>query len=157
MDINWLDLGFVLVMLLFVVRGLLNGLLREVAGLAGVLLGFFLAGRWYKILEPKLTGLISDPHTAGMVAYGIIFFAVLLVVVIVASLLRRGMQVTFTAWLDHLLGGVVGAAKGLVLCAIALALMHKFIPQSELLKTSMLAPYVDKAVALARSLLPAFI
>ena len=156
-DINWLDLGFALVMLLFVVRGLLNGLMREVAGLAGVLLGFFMAGRWYTVLAPKLSRFVGNPDTAGMVAYGLIFVGVLVGVVIVASLLRKAMQVTFTAWLDHLCGGAVGAAKGFLICALGLALMHKLVPESGLLKTSLLAPHVDEAVTFARSLLPAFI
>ncbi len=157
MDINWLDLGFALVMLLFVVRGLLNGLLREVAGLAGVFLGFFLAVRWYTVLASKLSKYVTDPDTAGMVAYGAIFVGVLLAVVVLAALLRRAMQVTFTAWLDHILGGAVGGAKGLLLCVVALALLHKFAPETQLLKTSLLAPYIDTAVTFTRSLLPAFI
>ena len=97
-DINWLDLGFAVVMLLFIVRGLLNGLLREVAGLVGVLLGFFLAGRWYTLVAPHISRFIPNPDLTGLAAYGIIFVGVLLVVVLLASLLRRAMQLTFTAW-----------------------------------------------------------
>ncbi len=132
-------------------------MIQEVAGLVGLFLGLFLAGRFYPQLAPQFAGVIDSPKWASGLSYGLIFVAVLIVVALCAMVLRRFLVFTFTAWLDNLLGGIVGAAKGLFVCSIGLALMQRFAPDSPFLKNSLLLPYVDSFAAVARSLLPAFL
>ncbi len=154
---NFLDIGFGIVLVLFLVRGLLRGMVQELAGLIGLFAGFFLAGRFYMQLAPHLNSLVGDRDWAAGLAYGLIFLGTLVAVAICAALLRKFMSFTFTSWLDHLLGGVVGGGKGVLLCAIALAVMNRFVPDSPFLKNSLLAPHIDAITVFARSLVPAFL
>ena len=156
-SINFLDAGLCVVFVLFTVRGLLRGMLRELAGLVGLFLGFILAGRFYPQLAPHLGSVISSPNIASTVAYALIFIGTMILVSLVAVLLHRFMTMTFTGWLDHLLGGAVGAAKGFFLCAVALAIMERLVPESPFLTESALAPHVAKATTLVRGYLPAFL
>lgn len=157
MAINVLDIGFGILVLLFVVRGLLQGLIQEVAGLIGIFLGFIIAGRLYQQLMPQFEGIVSNPKWAAWLSYGILFAATLIVVALLARLLKQFLSFTFTAWLDNLLGGAVGFAKGVFICAVGLAIMQFFVPESPFLKKSAMVPYLDGVIAFARSLLPAFI
>ena len=157
MSINFLDAGLGCVLVLFLARGLLRGMIRELAGLVGLLVAFVLAGRLYPQLTPHLGGVISDKDTAAVAAYVIVFMGVMILVTLCAVLLRRFMTLTFTAWFDHLLGGVVGAVKGLLLCAIALAIMERLVPDSPFLTESSLAPYIAQITTIVRSHLPAFL
>jgi membrane protein required for colicin V production len=156
-DISVLDIGIGILVLLFLVRGLLRGLIQEVAGLIGLFLGLLVAGRYYPQLEPQFMGLVDSPKWAAGLAYGLLFVAVIIMVALVAMLLRKFLNFTFMAWLDNLLGGLVGAAKGILVCAIGLALMQRFVPDSPFLTKSVLAPYIGTIIDLARSLLPAFL
>lgn len=132
-------------------------MIQEVAGLVGLFLGLFVAGRFYPQLAPQFSGVIDSPKWAAGISYALIFVAVLIVVALGAALVKRFMAFTLIAWVDNILGGIVGAAKGLVVCAIGLALMYRFVPDSPFLKKSVLAPYIDGLIVFARSLLPAFL
>ena len=154
MDKYLLDGALALILFLFVVRGLLRGLVKELAGLVGVLLGCFVAARFYPLALPYITPHVGDPLYQTLLAYGGIFAGVLVVVAIFAFSLEKFMELTFTAWLNHLLGGVSGAAKGVLLCAIVLTLFQHFLPDSPFLKQSMLLPYINEIVAVVKKLMP---
>ena len=156
-SITILDLGLGILVVLFLVRGLLRGLVREVAGLVGIFLGLFLAGRFYPLLMPQFVGIIESSRWAAGLSYGAIFVLTLIVVAVCAAIIKRFMVLTFTAWLDNLLGALVGLLKGVLVCAIIVALMERFVPDSPFLKGAVLPGYIDVLVAFARSLLPAFL
>lgn len=157
MTISVLDIGLGILIALFLVRGLLRGLINEVAGFVGLFLGLFLAGRFYPQIVPQFAGIIESPRVAQGVSYALIFIAVLILVALCATVVKRFMAMTFTAWIDSVLGAVIGAAKGIFICAVALALMVRFVPDSPFLRNSVLAQYIDTLVQFARSLLPAFL
>jgi membrane protein required for colicin V production len=156
-SITILDLGIGILALLFLVRGLLRGFVHELAGFVGIFLGLFLAGRFYPQLMPQFSGVIESARWAAGLSYGAIFVLTLTFVAVCAALIKRFMTMTFTAWLDNLLGALVGCLKGVFVCAILLALMQRFVPDSPFLKNAVLPGYIDVVVAFARSLLPAFL
>ena len=154
MDKYLLDGAMALILFLFVLRGLLRGLVKELAGLLGVLLGAFVAARFYPMAVPHIAPHVADPFYQTLLAYGGIFAVVLIVVAIFAFALEKFMELTFTSWLNHLLGGVSGAAKGVLLCAIVLTLFQHFLPDSPFLKQSVLLPHINDIVSAAKTLLP---
>jgi len=156
-SINILDLGLGVLVVLFLVRGLLRGLVREVAGLVAIFLGLVLAGRFYPQLMPQFAGVIESSRWTAGLSYGAIFALTLIIVAVCTALIKRFMAMTFTAWLDNLLGALVGLLKGVFVCALLLALMQRFVPDSPFLKNAVLPGYIDVLVAFARSLLPAFL
>ena len=156
-SINILDLGIGVLATLFLIRGLLRGFVHEVAGLVGIFLGLFLAGRFYPQLMPQFAGVIENARWAACLSYIAIFALTLVFVAICAALIKRFMALTFTTWLDSLLGALVGFLKGVFVCAIILALMQQFVPDSPFLRHAILPGYFDVVVAFARSLLPAFL
>ncbi|MDL2267742.1 CvpA family protein [Desulfovibrio sp. OttesenSCG-928-G15] len=155
--VSVLDLGLGLFILLFLVRGLLRGMIREVSGLVGIFLGLFIAGRGYTLLEPQFAGLIHNARWSAGLSYAILFTATLIVVALAAALLKRFMTLTFTAWVDNAVGAAVGFIKGVFICAIVLALMHRFAPDSPFLKNAIIPQYIESLINFARSFFPAFI
>ena len=156
-SITILDLGIGVLILLFLVRGLLRGLVHEVAGLIGIFLGLFLAGRFYPLLMPQFAGVIENSRWVAGLSYAAIFILALIFVGLCVVIIKRFMPMTLTTWLDSLLGALVGFLKGVFVCAIILALMQRFVPGSPFLRDAILPEYIDVFVALARSLLPAFL
>ena len=156
-NFNLLDVGFAILLLLFLVRGLLRGLVQEIAGFVGIFLGLFLSGRYYPQVAPQFAGIIDNPDWAAGAAYALIFAVVLLLVALAAAIFRKFLNLTFTSWLDYLLGAGIGAAKGLLVCAIALAILQRLVPKSPFLHKSMLAVHISALSDFARSLLPPFL
>ena len=156
-NFNLLDAGFGILILLFLVRGLLRGLVQEIAGFVGIFLGFFLAGRYYPLVTPQFAGIIENPDWAAGASYALIFGVALLLVALAAAIFRKFLNLTFTSWLDYLLGAVIGGAKGLLVCAIALAILQRLVPKSPFLMKSALAVHISALSDFARSLLPPFL
>jgi membrane protein required for colicin V production len=156
-NLNLLDAGLFVVLLLFLARGLLRGMAREMASLVSIIFGFWLAGRFYPRLAPRLTPLIANEDAAAAAAYAAIFIAALFLVALLAALLRKFMTLAFASWLDHLLGGIIGTGKGLLLCAVAMALLEHLTPESPFLRESLLARHLAEITALVKTHLPAFL
>lgn len=156
MDFNLLDAGLALVLVLFFVRGMLRGMVRELAGLVGIILGILCAGRFYPVLAPYVKTFINDPLWVTVLSYVGILAAVMIAVSLAALLVRKFMSLTFTAWIDHVLGAVLGAALGLLLCSLALVLLERLVPDSHFLRSSMLAGHIEQLTAIVRSHLPEF-
>ena len=154
LDMNLLDIGLVVVMLLFLVRGIFRGFIEEVAGLVGVLGGLWLAGHFHVPLGDLLLPYIKDPVWAKMVAFAVILCAALLGVAALVSLLNKFFALTFTDWINHLFGGCVGLLKGLVICALAVALLQAFMPDAPFMVESQVRPHITKVSEMLMQMLP---
>lgn len=154
LGINVLDIIFVVLVLVFAIRGLFHGLLEEVAALFGIFLGFVLANRYLADVVHLLEKGLTNPQLIVVIAYILIFAFSLLLAAILARILRKILVVSFAAWLDHMAGALLGVAKGIILCLLVLLGFQYFAPDSELYKTSVLAPQLQKLLTLLLGVLP---
>lgn len=150
---NYLDLIFILITGFFCVRGFFRGLILEITSIAGVIGGFILANNYYEQLAPHLATVIS-PKWADVTAYALIFIGVLLAAAIISSLLRKIIGAAGAAWLDYTFGGVLGGAKGVLLCCIVLAFILHFFPYSETVQTSIVVPHLSSVTDMLRQFIP---
>ena len=154
MNVTILDMVFGVLLALFLLRGLLRGFIKEVAGLVGMVLGFFVATRFYKEVVPYVAQFINDSNGQIVAAYLAIFMGVLVAVAVLAHLLQKFTELTFTSWLNHLFGGVAGLAKGGLICSVALTLLNHFAGDTPLVSKSFLAGYIDQIATFAKTFLP---
>lgn len=154
LEINLLDVGVVIFLLAFLARGLLRGLTREVGSLIGIVGGFAAARAFQKKLQPALEPIFGNPDFAGIVAFVLIFVAVIVVVAILAAALRKFMSITLTSWIDHLLGGVAGLAKGLLVASILFFLVQGFFPRLAIVDNAVATPFFNSMADYLRNFLP---
>lgn len=152
--INKLDLVFIVLIGIFSVRGLFHGLLEEGAAFLGLFIGFMLANRYLADVTAMLQNLDVDVRIKVVIAYVLIFASALVAAFIISKILRKILVVSFTAWLDHVAGAALGAAKGIVLCLLVYIGFQFFAPNSELLQTSSLAPYLAELYVKVLEFLP---
>jgi uncharacterized membrane protein required for colicin V production len=152
--LNIADLCLVIIWLFFGIRGYIRGLVKEAGSLAAIVLGFYCAGNYHKALAPHLTEFISGNY-AGTAAYLLLFTVTLIGVWFVALAVSGMVKVTMTQWADRFFGGGFGLAKGVVLTAALLFLIHLASPSPDFLKGSLLVPILEKVSAkLARYIPP---
>lgn len=144
--LNIADLTLAIVWLFFSIRGYMRGLVKEVGSLAAIAMGFYCAGTYHKALAPHLTAYISGNY-AGTAAYLLIFTVVLLGVWFLALGISGIVKITMTQWADRFFGGGFGLAKGMLLTAVVLFLIHLATPHPEFLKGSMLVPILERISA----------
>lgn len=125
---NAIDWVILAVVGIFALQGFRKGLLREVAGLLGVVVAFILSVR----LLSDVSALISyylgiSPQLAVVVSGFVIFFVVLGLFIFLARLLRKILDWALLGWVDRVGGSLFGLLKGTLIVSI-LALLISLIP-----------------------------
>ena len=149
-----LDAGFGIIMAVFVLRGLLCGFVQELAGLVGLVGGILAASRFYHLLVPHVSKVVSTETWAIGISYVIVFFVVGLLVVLAGKLIKKMMKETPAAWTDYLLGGLFGALKGALVCTVVYLVLVEVMPKSEMLANSFFAPYLAAFANILKPYLP---
>ena len=88
-----------------------------------------MAGRYYGPFAALLSP--GGATWAKIAAYAIILIATLIVAGVIGWLVAKLAHITMLGWLDRLVGFVLGAAIGGLLCAGALAIVVKYYPGLE--------------------------
>ena len=128
---NAIDIAILVVIGLFATKGLIRGLVIEVFTLAGLLVGYIAALREMGTLSGFLGKHVQLPELVlNIVAFLIIFLAIVLIFRWVAGALRRIMKWTFIGWLDRGGGAMFGILKGLLIASLLL-LVFSAIPFSD--------------------------
>jgi membrane protein required for colicin V production len=126
---NWLDIVIIVVVALLGFVGLRQGMIRTVFGIAGLIGGIVLAGRYYNDLAARLFP--SGASWANIAAYAIIAIATLVVAGVIGWLLAKLVNFAALGWLDRVMGFILGIVIGGLLCAAILAIVVKYYPGME--------------------------
>lgn len=140
---NGLDIAILVVLVGFIIKGLLRGLLKEVCSLAGLFLGTFLAFRYHAALAEKLLEQFSLPVSVAIaITFTTLFLCTLIAFLALGFLLSRFVKLIFLGGFNRIIGGFFGLAQGTLLLAVVLfTLSLRPLPWIDhLAETSSLAP-----------------
>jgi membrane protein required for colicin V production len=121
---NWLDIVIIVVVVGLGIAGLRQGMIRTVFGIAGLIGGIFLAGRYYDELAERLFP--SGAIWGNIAAYAIIAIATLVVAGVIGWLLAKLVNFAALGWLDRVMGFILGVVIGGLLFAAILAIVLHF-------------------------------
>jgi membrane protein required for colicin V production len=121
---NWLDIVVIVVVAGLGIAGLRQGMIRTVFGIAGLIGGIFLAGRYYDDLAERLFP--SGAIWGNIAAYAIILIITLIVAGVVGWLLAKLVNFAALGWLDRFMGFILGIVIGGLLFAAILAIVLHF-------------------------------
>jgi len=135
---DWVILGF----LVFSIAGAaFEGFFQEAFKMAGLVVGYLLAAWQYHRLADWFAPHLKSPWIGEMIAFLIIFFAVLIVAGFAGRIARWVMKKAGLSTIDRVLGGVLGLLRGILVVAIVLTAVAAFEPAAQWLEPSELAPY----------------
>ena len=124
-----------------VVAAAIQGFFVEALNITGLIVGYIVAAWQYQHLAGWFATFLKNDWLADILAYFVVFFAVLLVFGIIGRIARWVMKEAGLSGFDRFLGGVLGLLKGGLMVAVILMGMTAFTPTSNMLKGSHLAPY----------------
>ena len=152
-QVNLLDTALIVILLFFAVKGLIRGLVQEVAGLLGVTAGILLARTFSAQLSPLLTNYGVSSGFAPMLSMALLFLGGIFIVGLLAHILHNMLESAFAGGIDRVLGLLAGIAKGLIFTGIIGYIALKLLPDIALVKQSqVLPPLMNFIQALAGSL-----
>jgi membrane protein required for colicin V production len=150
---NWLDITIIVIGIIFGIVGLWKGAIGAVFGIGGLIGGIALAGHYY---QPFASILSPGGGTWSVIAaYAIILIVTLVIASVIGWFVARLVHITIFGWLDRLIGFILGAAIGTMLCAAALAIVSKYLPGiQEAISHSVMARLLMEQFPLLLALLP---
>lgn len=151
---NWLDIALIILIVASVIAGLRTGFARVIIGLVATVAGI-IAGFWcYRIVAGQLLAWTRlDERMANIFGFLIVFVGVLIIGALLATLLARLFRWMGLSWFDHLLGGVAGFVRGVLVIAVLADVFVAFAPSPApaFLQSSRLLPYASElGIALAQ-------
>ncbi|MBQ9105531.1 MAG: CvpA family protein [Mailhella sp.] len=152
-QINMLDCVLLVILLFFGVKGLIRGLVQEVAGLLGVAAGILLARTFGTSLAPILTQYGVSSSFSPLLSMALLFLAGVFLVGIIAHILHNLLESAFAGGIDRFLGLFAGLAKGLLFAGLIGYIAVRLVPEMTIVKQSqVLPPLMSFIQALAGSL-----
>ena len=141
---NALDTAILVILGIFLLKGLLRGLLKEVCSLAGLLSGTLLAFAYHAPLAQMMADQLGlPPKVCVVVTFLLLFLSCLFFFAVLGYILTRFVKLVFLGGFNRLLGGLFGALQGVVLLAVVLyALSLGTLPEAvrPSFRTSQLGP-----------------
>ncbi len=146
---SYFDIIAGIILILAAIKGLKNGLIKELAGLAALILGIILAVQLSGLTAEILSGFFHSQHM-GIIAFFVTFILVVVVIHFLANLIHILIHAIALGVFNRILGLVFGTLKaGFILSIIllglnAFGLENNIIPPEEQ-QRSRLYPPVRKA------------
>ncbi len=142
---NKLDIIFIVIISVTLIRGFLRGIVKELIGIGGIIGAFWVATNYYPLISPYLSKFIGNSQLVTIASYASLFVVTLLIIFFIGSVIRELLKNLSLGWLDKLGGGVFGFVKGVLICSLLLLLLtFAMSPRNNLLVDSRLSPYVTK-------------
>ncbi len=143
---NLLDYIIIITMVYLIVKGVFRGFMREIASLAGIVLGIVFG----ILFLPEMTNLLKPylPSTQllPIISLAIIFGAVLVICNLLGWGLKKLFQKAFLGWFDKALGACFAIVKGVVLTYFVIVILAFFpASQTPLITDSKLAPWIVRS------------
>jgi membrane protein required for colicin V production len=140
---NLLDAIIICTMVFFIVKGLLRGFIREVASLAGVILGILLANHFQPQVTAYLKAYLPSTHFLPLISFALIFLSVLVSCNLLGWALKLLFKKAFLGWVDRSLGLALAVTKGVIITYLVIVLLTFFLPaRTPLVADSKLAPLI---------------
>jgi len=157
--VSLLDVLVLILMGASIVAGFVAGFARVgigfIASICGLLFGFW----FYGFPAALIHKFIHSETVSNLLGFFLVFWAFLLAGVLVGKLLAKFFRWTGLTWLDRLLGGLFGLARGALISVIFIVAVMAFTkkPMPNWMVESKVLPYAIDASNVLSSLAPAAI
>ncbi len=140
-----------LIFLIFILRGVWVGFMRQLATLLALVGSYWLAGRYSGLLLPYVGDITDNPKIIFLASCAILFLILAIVFILIAKVLRRVMEIALLGWFDRFLGFFLGGLKGaLVAVFLYMMLVSSLSASNNILVKSFSAPYLSQGAVLVR-------
>ena len=108
-----IDIIILVLLALAVFKGIKDGLMRQLGGIVGLILGIFLAGRFSAMLSgwlQRVAPTLSE-SVVKVLSFIVIIVVVCLCVVLLSRLLEKVIKITTLGWINRLLGALLALSQ----------------------------------------------
>lgn len=149
---NYIDIIILIILGIAMVKGFINGFVREMAALLALVLGIWAAIKFSGFTATKLYELfdITGKFT-GIIAFIITFIIVVIVINFIGNIIDRIIKLIALGFLNRLLGLVFGVIKSVLILSVIFVVLNAidehrpFLPKEKLNQSIFYYPISDIA------------
>lgn len=152
---NWLDAIIVVILILSLVTGFINGLVKEVASLAALILGIWGAIKFSTFTAAKLYDYFDmTGRYVGVIAFLITFGIIVVLIHFVGILADKIVNAAALGFINRILGIVFGLLKTVLIMSVffvvlnAIDVRKPFLPKKTIEESKFYNPISDIAPAI---------
>ena len=142
MTFTLLDILVIAILFFSVVMSTIKGFVREVLGLATIVLAILLSAWTYRRVSVLFKDVVKTENLALFFGFSVVFVGTLLAGFLVTWLITKFTKFAKLQWFDRLLGAAFGFVRGWALGAVIFLGLTAFDIQTERVRSSMVAPYM---------------
>jgi membrane protein required for colicin V production len=127
---NWVDIIIVIILAIGLGKGLANGFVRGLFGIAALVLGIIIAaGNYQQVAEVLFSRLQVGEQGQAILGFLLVFVIVLILVSVIGRIIAKALKLASLGWMDRLAGGILGVLMacvftGVVLLVVVMAGLH---------------------------------
>ena len=129
MNVNPVDITFLLLWLFFIYRGFRTGFIQQLGQIVSIIAGYIAANQLHLIAFDYLIPYIPNPSVRNVLSYILLFIVTVVIIQIIAKIISKLINLILLGWLDKLLGMMLGLLKAIFISTILIFLIEAF-PQS---------------------------
>ena len=152
---NWIDLIIVIILIISLVRGFIDGFVREVASLAALILGIWGAIRFSSFTAGKLYDWFDmTGQYVGLIAFLITFGVIVIIIHFIGIIADKIIDTVSLGFLNRILGIVFGLFKSVLIMSVFFVILNAidarkpFLPKTTIEESKFYNPIADIAPAL---------
>jgi len=152
---NFIDAIIIIVLIFAVIRGFTNGLVKEVASLAALILGIWGAIKFSDFTADKLYVYFDlTGKYVGIISFMITFGIIVVVIHFIGVLLDKLLEAVALGFVNRLLGMIFGLIKSVLILSVIFVILNSinasrpFLPKERIEKSMLYNPISDIAPAI---------
>jgi membrane protein required for colicin V production len=149
---NWIDATIVIILILSAVMGFINGLIKEVASLAALILGIWGAIKFSAFTAGKLYDYFDMTNRyVGIIAFIVTFIAIVILIHFIGLLADKLVNAVSLGFVNRLLGIIFGLLKSVLIMSVVFVILsaidvrRPFLPKDKIEESMFFNPISDIA------------
>jgi membrane protein required for colicin V production len=127
---NALDVVILGLLAFLVIKGIFRGFFREIASLAGIIVGLIIGNHYHPQMATFLRAYIPLEKSLPLISFIIVFILVVIGFHLFGLLLHILFKRLLIGWFDRLLGVFFAILKGVILSYLLIVLLTFFMPST---------------------------
>lgn len=121
---NWLDILIIVCIAIGLIKGLFDGLIKQVVSFLALIAGIFFAGHVGIVIKSYLSVLLTpdiiSPYILTVLSYLFAFVLIILIITLLGNLLSMAIKLTPAKPLNMILGGILGFSLWVLIVSIGI-------------------------------------
>ena len=124
---NYLDIAIAVPLLYGLIKGVANGLIKEITGLLSLVIGIYISVNFSNLLEPHLSGIFDNyEQVKPIIAFAILFLFTILIIKLIGSLANKLTKALALGFISRIFGAVFGLLKLALVVSFLLTMEARF-------------------------------